>query len=116
MLRAVPKLRQIDPARAAAVSKQAVNQALRRGLLRAGADGLIDPAIEPNKSWLGMHTKGFDFRARPMWTYGRPREKDDPPFDTDAFLAGLPAELAELRAELAELRALVEGRPTRPVS
>jgi len=54
------------------VSRQGVHQAVKRGVLRVGADGLIDPEVEPNKSWVALHVKhGLDRRGRDMRTYGR---------------------------------------------
>ena len=58
-------------AREAQVSHQGVSAAVRRGVLRRGADGLLDLTIEPNRSWLRLHHKGLDNRGRDMRTYGR---------------------------------------------
>ena len=69
-------------AREAGTSRQAVNDGLRRGLLRAGPDGLLDASVEPNRSWLAMHVKhGADFRGRDMASYPTgpkaPKSADD---------------------------------------
>ena len=58
-------------ARQIGVSRQGVHQAVKRGVLRRGAEGLIDPSIEPNKSWIGLHAQGFDWRGRDMRSYAR---------------------------------------------
>jgi hypothetical protein len=68
---AMPALREAELARQAGASRQAVNDGVRRGLLRAGPDGLIDVEIEPNKSWLALHRRDHDIRDRWMPTYAR---------------------------------------------
>ena len=69
---AVPGLSCSALTRQVGVSRQGVHQAVKRGVLRRGADGLINPSIEPNKSWLGLHAEGMDWRGRHMTTYARP--------------------------------------------
>jgi hypothetical protein len=65
-------------AREAGVSKQAVSLAIRRGVLVAGADRLIDVTTEPNRAWYLAHRRGADRRGRAMRTYSRHGAAADP--------------------------------------
>lgn len=88
-------------AREVDVSRQGVHQALKRGILRVGVDGLIDPTVAPNRSWISLHSKGHDYRGREMWTYAG---RKVPPAVCDTFdihdEAALDAFMEEGLAEL----------------
>jgi hypothetical protein len=53
-------LTRAEMAERAGVTRQAIDQALKRGKLAAERDGRLDPVDPTNAHWLSLHDAGFD--------------------------------------------------------